>query len=70
MHAAETLAMKVDTLTMICWICIAKAKDEVSLDSLFSKHGIQGLDMGFKMDMMMMMMMMMMMIMMMLLMMM
>ena len=50
--AAETMAMKVDTLNrlrrndraMICWICIVKAKDEVSSDSLLSKLGIQDLD--------------------------
>ena len=52
LHAAETWAMKVDTFdrlqrndcAMICWICIVKAKDKVSSDSLLSKLGIQDLD--------------------------
>ena len=45
LHAAETLAMKVDTLNrlrrndraMIRWICNVKAKNEVSSDSLLTK---------------------------------
>ena len=44
--------MKVDTLNrlrrndraMIRWICTVRAKDEVSSDSLLTKHGIQDLD--------------------------
>ena len=44
LHAAETLAMKADTLNrlrrneraMIRWICNVKAKDEVSSDSLLT----------------------------------
>ena len=52
LHAAETWAMKADTLNrlwrndraMIRWICNVKAKDEVSLDSLLTKLGIQDLD--------------------------
>ena len=52
LHAAETWAMKVDTLNrlrcnecaMIRWICTVKAKDEVSSDSLLTKLGIQDLD--------------------------
>ena len=52
LHAAETWAIKVDTLNrlrrndhaMIRWICNVRAKDEVSLDSLFTKLGIQDLD--------------------------
>ena len=52
MHAAETWAMKVDTLNrlrrndraMIRWICNVRAKDEVSSDSLLTKLGIQDLD--------------------------
>ena len=52
-HAAETWAMKVDTLNrlrrnvraMICWICNVRAKDEVSSDSLLTQLGIQDLDM-------------------------
>ena len=52
LHAAETWAMKADTLdrlrrndrVMICWICNVKAKDEVSSDSLLTKLGIQDLD--------------------------
>ena len=52
LHAAETWAMKADTLNrlrrndraMIRWICNVKAKDEVSLDSLLTKLGIQNLD--------------------------
>ena len=52
LHAAETLAMKADTLNrlrrndraMIRWICNVKAKDEVSSDSLLTKLGIQDLD--------------------------
>ena len=47
-HAAETWAMKVDTLNrfqrndraMIRWICNVGAKDEVSSDSLLTKLGI------------------------------
>ena len=49
LHAAETWAMKVDTLNrlrrndraMIRWICNVRAKDEVSSDSLLTKLGIQ-----------------------------
>ena len=45
LHAAETWAMKADTLNhlrrneraMIRWICNVKAKDEVSSDSLLTK---------------------------------
>ena len=52
LHAAETWAMKADTLNrirrndraMIRWICSVKAKDEVSSDSLLTKHDIQDLD--------------------------
>ena len=52
LHAAETWAMKVDTLNrlrrndraMIRWICSVRAKDEVSSDSLLTKLGIQDLD--------------------------
>ena len=52
LHAAETWAMKVDTLShlrrndraMIRWICNVRAKDEVSSDSLLTKLGIQDLD--------------------------
>ena len=52
LQAAETLAMKADTLNrlrrndrvMIRWICNVKAKDEVSSDSLFTKLGIQDLN--------------------------
>ena len=52
LHAAETWAMKVDTLNclrrndraMIRWICNVRAKDEVSSDSLLTKLGIQNLD--------------------------
>ena len=52
LHAAETWAMKVDTLnrlrrnyrSMIHWICNVRAKDEVSSDSLLTKLGIQDLD--------------------------
>ena len=52
LHAAETWAMKVDTLNrlrrndraMIRWICNVRAKDEVSSDSLLTKLGIQELD--------------------------
>ena len=52
LHAAETWAMKVDTLNrlrrndraMISWICNVRAKDEVSSDSLLTKLGIQDLD--------------------------
>ena len=52
LHAAETWAMKADTLNrlrrndraMIPWICNVKAKDEVSSDSLLTKLGIQDLD--------------------------
>ena len=51
LHAAETWAMKVDTLNrlrrndraMIRLICNVKAKDEVSSDSLLTKLGIQDL---------------------------
>ena len=51
-HAAETWAMKVDTLNrlrrndhaMIRWICNVRTKDEVSSDSLLTKLGIQDLD--------------------------
>ena len=47
-YAAETWAMKADTLNrlrhndraMIRWICNVKAKDEVSSDSLLTKLGI------------------------------
>ena len=53
LHAAETWTMTAATLNrlwrndraMIHWICNVKAKDEVSSDSLFSKLGIQDLDM-------------------------
>ena len=53
LHAAETWAMKADTLNclryndraMIRWICYVKAKDEVSSDFLLTKLGIQDLDM-------------------------
>ena len=52
LHAAETWAMKVDTLNrlqhndraMIHWICNVRAKDEDSSDSLLTKLGIQDLD--------------------------
>ena len=52
LHAAETWAMKVDTLNrlrrndraMIRWICNVRAKDEVSSDSRLTKLGIQDLD--------------------------
>ena len=52
LHAAETWAMKADTLkklrrndhAMIRWICNVKAKDEVSSESLLTKLGIQDLD--------------------------
>ena len=52
LHAAETWAMKVDTLNrlqrndraMIRWICNVRAKDKVSSDSLLTKFGIQDLD--------------------------
>ena len=52
LHAAETWAMKVDTLNrlrrndraMIRWICNVRAKDEVSSDFLLTKLGIQDLD--------------------------
>ena len=52
LHAAETWAMKMDTLNrlrrndcaMIRWICNVRAKDEVSSDSLLTKLGIQDLD--------------------------
>ena len=52
LHAAETWAMKVDTLNrlrcndraMIRWICNVRAKDDVSSDSLLTKLGIQDLD--------------------------
>ena len=52
LHAAETWAMKVDTLNrlrhndraMIRWICNVRAKDELSSDSLLTKLGIQDLD--------------------------
>ena len=52
LHAAETWAMKADTLNclrrndraMIRWICNVKAKDEVSSDSLLTKLGFQDLD--------------------------
>ena len=48
LHAAETWAMKMDTLNrlrrndsaMIRWICNVRAKDEVSSDSLLTKLGI------------------------------
>ena len=51
LHAAETWAMKADTLNrlrrydcaMIRWICNVKAKDEVSSVSLLTKLGIQDL---------------------------
>ena len=51
LHAAETWAMKADTLNclrrndraMIRWICNVKAKDEVSSDSFLTKLGIQDL---------------------------
>ena len=52
LHAAETWAMKADTLNhlrrndrgMICWICNVKSNGEVSSDSLLTKLGIQDLD--------------------------
>ena len=52
LHAAETWAMKVDTLNrlrcndraIIRWICNVRTKDEVSSDSLLTKLGIQDLD--------------------------
>ena len=52
LHAAETWAMTVATLNrlrrndraMIRWICNVKANDEVSSDSLFSKLGLQDID--------------------------
>ena len=52
LHAAETWAMKADTLNrlrcndraMIHWICNVKVKDEVSSDSLLTKLCIQDLD--------------------------
>ena len=44
LHAAETCAMKADTLNRLRWICNVKAKDEVSSDSLLTKLGIQDLD--------------------------
>ena len=52
LHAAETWAMKVDTLkrlrrndrAMIHWICNVRSKDEVSSDSLLTKLGIQDID--------------------------
>ena len=52
LHAAETWAMKADTLNcrwrydhaMIHWICNVKAKDKVSSDSLLTKLSIQDLD--------------------------
>ena len=52
LHAAETWAMKADTLNrlrrndraMIRWICNVKAKDEISSESLLTKLGIQDLD--------------------------
>ena len=55
LHAAETWAMKADTLNclrcndraMIRWICNVRAKDEVSSDSLLTKLGIQDLDVVF-----------------------
>ena len=56
LHAAETWAMKVDTLNrlrppehaMIRWICNVRAKDKVSSDSLLTKLGIQDLDVGLR----------------------
>ena len=52
LHAAETWAMKADTLNrlrrkdraMILWICNVNAKDEVSSDSLLTQLGFQDLD--------------------------
>ena len=51
LHAAETWAMKADTLNRLrrndramIRICNVKAKDEVSSDSLLTKLGIQDLD--------------------------
>ena len=52
LHAAETWAMKMDTLNRlrrnnlatIRWIFNVRAKDEVSSDSLLTKLGIQDLD--------------------------
>ena len=52
LHVAETWAMTAATLNrlprndhaMIRWICNVKARDEVSLDSLLLKLGIQSLD--------------------------
>ena len=59
LHAAETWAMKADTLNrlrrndhaMIRWICNVKAKDEVSSDALLTKLGIQDLDIVLCLDM-------------------
>ena len=52
LHAAETWAMKADTLNrlrgndraMIRWVCNVKAKYEVSSDSLLTRLGIQDLN--------------------------
>ena len=52
LHAAETWAMKADTLSrlqrndraMSRWICGVRAGDEVGSDSLLAELGIQGLD--------------------------
>ena len=49
LHAAETWAMKVDTLNRLrrndrAMIRNVRAKDEVSSDSLLTKLGIQDLD--------------------------
>ena len=52
LHAAETWAMKVDTLNclrsndraMIHWICNVRAKDKVNSHSLLIKLGIKDLD--------------------------
>ena len=52
LHAAETWAMKVDTLNclrsndraMIHWICNVSAKEKVHSDSLLTKLGIKDLD--------------------------
>ena len=52
LHAAEAWAIKAVTLHRLCrndramirWVCIFKAKDEVSSDSRLTKLGIQDLD--------------------------
>ena len=52
LHAAETWAMKADTLNrlrrndraVIRWVCNVRAKDEVSSDTLLAGLGIRDLD--------------------------